>query len=116
MLALTALAVAIVLPGPNTGSPFAAALNPGACNGSRALCGRRLNEVVFPSTHNSFAAADEPDWFFANQRHGIERQLRDGIRGFLIDIHYGVRDPRRGRVRTDLAAEGSVAQQGRARS
>ena len=107
VLAVTAAAVAIVLPGPNTGSPLAAALNPGACNGSRALCSRRLNEVVFPTTHNSFAAADEPDWFFANQRHGIDRQLRDGIRGFLIDIHYGVRDPRRGRVRTDLAGEDS---------
>ena len=60
--------------------------------------------MVFPATHNSFAAADEPGWFFANQRHGIERQLRDGIRGFLIDIHYGVRDPASGRVRTDLRA------------
>ena len=99
--------MAIVLPGPNTDSPLAAALNPGACNGARALCARRLNEVVFPSTHNSFAAADEPGWFFANQRHGIERQLRDGVRGFLIDIHYGVLDPERGRVRTDLAGEDS---------
>ena len=106
VLAVTAAAVAIVLPGPDT-SPIAAVLNPGACNGSRALCGRGLNEVVFPTTHNSFAAADEPAWLFANQRHGIERQLRDGIRGFLIDIHYGVRDPQRGRVRTDLAGEDS---------
>ena len=94
--------------------PRVAALT-GACNGSRTLCGRRLNEVVFPATHNSFAAADEPGWLFANQRHGIERQLRDGIRGFLIDIHYGVVDPERGRVRTDLKGEDSsrnkVAQQ-----
>jgi len=115
VLALTAVAVAIVLPAPRAASPVSAALSAGLCNGSRALCARRLNEVVFPSTRNSYAAADEPDWFFANQRHGIERQLRDGIRGFLIDIHYGVVDPARRRVRTDLAGEDSsrnkVAQQ-----
>jgi hypothetical protein len=108
VLALTAVAVAIVLPGPRAAGPVPGApASSVACNGSQALCGRRLDEVVFPSTHNSFAAADEPGWLFANQRHGIERQLRDGIRGFLIDIHEGVRDPRRGRVRTDLAGENS---------
>jgi hypothetical protein len=107
VLVLTAIAVAIVLPAPRAAGPVASALATGACNGSRALCGRRLNRVVFPSTHNSFAAADEPGWLFANQRYGIARQLRDGIRGFLIDIHYGVRDPARGRVRTDLAGEHS---------
>ena len=59
------------------------------CNGSRALCGRRLDQVVFPGTHNSYAAADEPGWLFANQRHGIERQLNDGIRALTLDIHFG---------------------------
>lgn len=62
---------------------------------------------MFAATHNSYAASDQPGWFFANQRHGIARQLDDGIRGLLIDVHYGVRDPDRGRVRTDLAYEGS---------
>ena len=71
------------------------------------LCRRRLNEVAFAGTHNSYAAADEPGWYFASQRFGIERQLRDGIRAFLIDVHYGVPDPRSGRIRTDLAYEGS---------
>ncbi len=79
------------------------------------LCSRPLNEVIFPGTHNSFAASDEPGWYFANQTYPIARQLKDGIRAFLIDIHYGVYDPATGRVRTDLAAEGSdrnkVAQQ-----
>jgi hypothetical protein len=80
---------------------------PAACNGSPALCGRRLDEVVFPGTHNSFAASDEPGWHFANQRYGMPRQLKDGIRAFLIDVHYGVYDARTKRVRTDLTAEGS---------
>lgn len=75
------------------------------CNGSPDLCGRRVNEVVFPGTHNSMSAADARGWALANQRYTIRRQLRDGIRLFLIDSHYGVRAPN-GRVRTDLEAEG----------
>ncbi len=70
---------------------------------------------MFAGTHNSFAASDEPGWYFANQRYDISRQLDDGIRALLIDVHYGVRDAATGIVRTDLTAEGSdrnkVAQQ-----
>jgi hypothetical protein len=95
----------LVLPAPSS-KPFALA-NPVACNGSPDLCDRRLDEVVFPATHNSYAAADEPGWFFANQRFGIERQLEDGIRAFLIDIHFGAPDKQNGRVRTDFQAEGA---------
>jgi hypothetical protein len=43
----------------------------------------------------------------ANQRYGISRQLDDGIRALLIDVHLGVYDSATGRVRTDLRAEGS---------
>jgi hypothetical protein len=78
-----------------------------SCNGSVELCERRLDEVVFPGTHNSFAASDEPGWYFANQTYPISRQLHDGIRALLIDVHTGVYDQSSGRVRTDLAAEGS---------
>ena len=77
----------------------------GACNGSVALCELRLNEAVFAGTHNSFSAADSPGWYIANQRRTIKRQLRDGIRLFLIDPHWGVEDAE-GKVRTDFAAEG----------
>jgi hypothetical protein len=77
-----------------------------ACNGERALCDRRLDQVVFPGTHNSMSAADRPGWFFANQVRPIPRQLEDGIRLLLIDAHYGVVDAQ-GRVRTDLTAEGT---------
>jgi hypothetical protein len=71
------------------------------------LCSRPVNEVIFPGTHNSFAASDQPGWYFASQTYPIARQLKDGIRAFLIDIHYGVYDPATGRVRTDFRAEGS---------
>jgi hypothetical protein len=77
------------------------------CNGAAALCARRLDEVVFPGTHNSFAASQQPGWHFASQNYGIPRQLDDGIRALLIDVHMGVYDPATGRVRTDLSAEGS---------
>jgi hypothetical protein len=62
---------------------------------------------VFAGTHNSFAASTEPGWYFANQTYPIARQLQDGIRALLIDVHFGVYDPATGRVRTDLSAEGS---------
>lgn len=78
------------------------------CDGSASLCAKRLDQVVFPGTHNSFAASDEPGWHFANQRFGIGRQLDDGIRALLLDIHYGVSAPD-GLVRTDFAAEGADA-------
>ena len=82
---------------------------PSSCQGSSALCSRRLNSVYFAATHNSYAASDQPGWRFASQNHPISRQLDDGIRALLIDVHYGVRDPSNGRVRTDFEAEGSEA-------
>ena len=106
VVALTGLAMALVLPGPRAAAvPIAG--EPGGCNGLRAMCGRRLDQVVFAATHNSYAAAQEPGWLFANQRFGIARQLRDGIRALLVDVHLGAPDPKSGRIRTDLEAEGS---------
>jgi hypothetical protein len=78
-----------------------------SCEGSAALCGRRLNEVIFAATHNSYAASAQPGWHFASQRYGISRQLDAGIRALLLDVHFGVYDRDMGRVRTDLSAEGS---------
>lgn len=60
------------------------------CNGHAELCDRRLNEVVFASTHNSMSAARERGWLFGEHLGGIRAQLEFGIRGFLIDTHYGV--------------------------
>jgi hypothetical protein len=82
----------------------AAVTKAGTCNGSRGLCAVPLNEVVFAGTHNSFSAADSPGWFIANQRRNIPRQLRDGIRLFLLDAHWGV-EGGNGRVKTDFHTE-----------
>ena len=85
-------------------SPAPARAGALTCNGYAELCDQRLDQVVFAGTHNSMSAADSRGWLLANQRRTIPRQLRDGIRLFLIDPHYGVQD-RSGRVRTDFAAE-----------
>jgi hypothetical protein len=73
------------------------------CNGHPELCDRRLNEVAFATSHNSMSGGDIADWMFPNQDRGIPGQLEDGVRGFLIDIHYGV--PVGDRVRTELLDE-----------
>jgi hypothetical protein len=56
------------------------------CNGHEALCDRRFDEVVFPTTHNAMSSAAD-GWVAPNQQHGIRRQLDDGVRGMLIDTH-----------------------------
>jgi len=77
-----------------------------ACNGFPELRDRQLNEVAFPTTHNSMAGADIPDWMFPNHEKGILAQLNNGIRGFLIDIHYGI--PVGNRIKTVLEDESAA--------
>ena len=74
-----------------------------ACNGNAELCDRPLNQVAFATTHNSMGGADIADWMFPNQEAGIPAQLNDGVRGFLIDVHYGI--PIGNRVKTVLDTE-----------
>ncbi len=74
-----------------------------ACNGDRALCDRRLDEVVFPGAHNSMSGAEFAGWMFPNQELGSVSVLGHGIRALLFDVHYGT--PIGGRVKTDLQGE-----------
>lgn len=76
----------------------------GTCNGSKVMCDMRLDQVLLGGTHNSFSAADSPDWYIANQRRTITRQLEDGIRLLLLDPHWGVSSSRG--VSTDFESEG----------
>lgn len=59
---------------------------PDTCNGHKELCDRPFDQVAFPGTHNSMSNADEK-WQLPNQTYGLERQLEDGIRVFLLDVH-----------------------------
>ena len=58
----------------------------GACNGSVALCDLRLDEVVFPTTHNAMSNVDE-GWLAPNQPHPVVPQLKDGVRALMLDTH-----------------------------
>jgi hypothetical protein len=74
-----------------------------ACNGDRALCDRRLDEVVFPAAHNSMSAAEFAGWMFPNQEEGSVSLLGHGIRALLFDVHYGT--PIGAAVKTDIDDE-----------
>ncbi len=77
--------------------------DPRACNGSIALCDRRLDQIVFPSSHNANANAAD-GYLNANHALSIPAQLDLGIRGLQIDALAGKRNDQ-GVVRTDLTGE-----------
>ncbi len=101
-----ALAIVLVIGGDRR-SQARPAGPPEACNGYAELCSKRPDQVTFAATHNAMSAAAEAGWFLPNQRYGIIRQLDDGVRGLLIDTHYGIGESGRGfgGVITDLGKE-----------
>lgn len=74
-----------------------------ACNGSAALCPKPLDQVVFAGAHNAMSNQEAPEWLFPHHEASIPRQLEDGIRALLFDVHYGF--PGGLRVKTDLDKE-----------
>lgn len=58
------------------------------CNGHTSLCNKRFDEVVYPCTHNSFAAEEYGfgvlNW---NQLSGLTTQLEDGVRCMMLDVY-----------------------------
>jgi hypothetical protein len=96
MLALVGAFAALAVPADEDLAPSASAGSSQACNGHVELCGRRYDEVAYPGTHNSMAAASEPGWFFPEQPDGIIDQLDHGIRVLLIDSWYGQQTQRPG--------------------
>ncbi len=74
-----------------------------ACNGHYALCDRPVEEVAFAGAHNAMSNAEISDWMFPHHQHAIPRQLRDGVRALLIDVHYGF--PGASRIKTDLRGQ-----------
>lgn len=59
-----------------------------ACNGHPELCDRRYDEVAVVMTHNAMSSAEE-DFISPNQNRRLWRQLEDGVRGFMLDVHVG---------------------------
>jgi hypothetical protein len=111
---VTAAIAAIVIVGVTaaflgSGGTTTAAPAAGACDGHHELCDRPLARVALPATHNAMSVP-LPGWYSSEQERPIADQLRDGIRGLLIDTHYADRLPNR-RLRTDFAShEALVAQ------
>ncbi|MFE0516408.1 phospholipase [Streptomyces sp. NPDC058964] len=54
---------------------------------------RTLDQVTFLTAHNAYANGVDGGFappfvnFFPNQSRGISRQLGDGVRGFMLDVH-----------------------------
>lgn len=107
LAAVAAIVVLVVLlSGGDEGPRVRPAASIERCNGFAELCDRRINEVVFPSVHNAMSAAND-GFLLANNRKPIPDQLDAGVRGLLIDAHYG-REGRGGEVITDLDREGKT--------
>ncbi len=68
-------------PGRSDGGP-----EPVACNGSAGLCDLPYDRVAYATSHNAMSNADD-GWLLPNHRHGIERQLIDGVRAMMLDVH-----------------------------
>lgn len=100
-LALGLIAAGVAFIGSRDAVPPAPAFTD-ACNGDRALCGKRVDEVVFPGAHNSMSSA-ELGWMFPNQELATVSLLGYGIRALLFDVHYGA--PLGDKVRTEIQDE-----------
>ena len=73
--------------GSTTADVDSSAGEPLPCNGATPLCGRTYDTVVFPGTHNAFAATEAGfSPFAANQTVPLAQQLEDGIRVVLLDV------------------------------
>jgi hypothetical protein len=94
--------IAVIAAFLGTGGASTAAPADGTCNGHAELCDRPLDEVAMAATHNAMSVP-LPGWFSSEQEVPIAGQLRDGIRGLLIDTHYGDKLAN-GRVRTDFGS------------
>lgn len=56
------------------------------CNGHAELCDRAYDEVAVVTTHNGMSNAED-GWTLPNQSFRLWRQLEDGVRGFMLDVH-----------------------------
>ncbi|CAB4401709.1 unnamed protein product [Rhizophagus irregularis] len=56
-----------------------------ACNGYPELCGKLYSGIAYPTTHNAYAYGKS---VAANQNYDIPTQLKDGIRGFMLDANF----------------------------
>ncbi len=58
----------------------------GQCNGQSETCDKRYDQVAYLTTHNAFNTGSE-SFAFPNQNYGIDQQLQDGVRAFMMDVY-----------------------------
>ena len=73
------------------------------CNGAAELCAKRVDEVVYPGSHNAMSNPRVAGWMFPHQQQTMVRQLEGGIRALLFDVHYGY--PAAKGVKTEMQGE-----------
>ena len=56
------------------------------CHTSEDLCSQRFDDVTFAMTHNGMSSEDD-EFLGPNHIYGIETQLEDGVRGFMLDVY-----------------------------
>ena len=103
VLIAAALIAAAIVAFVGGGGVTTAAPAAGPCDGSTELCDRPLDRIALPATHNAMSVP-LPGWFSAEQERPIADQLRDGVRGLLIDSHYADRLPN-GKLRTFFGSD-----------
>lgn len=69
----------------NAVPPAAFAADNVGCNGRAEYCNRRVNELVWLTTHNSMSSTDK-QFVGPNHFHGVAKQLRAGVRAFMFDV------------------------------
>jgi hypothetical protein len=62
------------------------------CNGWPQLCERSYDTVSFPTSHAAMAN-ESTLWEFPAQRHSLRRQLDDGMRALMLEVHEGEDGP-----------------------
>ena len=80
------LAPALPVGGEDPAAASGAKKTAGGGTGAKKLQAKRYDEVAYATTHNAMSNSDE-GWLFPNQTHSLTRQLADGIRAFMLDVH-----------------------------
>lgn len=88
LLVAALVAVAFYQGVPGRPAPVAQAYTGLAVNGFPELTARRYDEVAYATTHNAMSNRDA-GFFFPNQMSSMRKQLEDGVRALMIDIHPG---------------------------
>ena len=91
--------IAVEVVSSNTEDTRANPTNEG-CNGFIELCAQRIDNVIWPGTHNSMSSSAY-NFFGVEHTITIPEQLNAGARFLMLDAYYGYDD--NGLIRTNLA-------------